>query len=208
MADQFSYLRYWTALSIQGYARAIKEFWSWLAVVGYIVQNPMKLLKVPKTPRKIIATFSSKQLQKLLGSLDLETPSGFKNYTILRVLLDNSIRLSELTGLDITGVYFGQSCFMVIGKSGRDRIVPFDSQVRRGLWRLYFHFSTAASTPACHSGISYQQRALLLRPEGCSRWYQGWPGEPASPGCDVSPHTFRHTFAKEYLVHSGDVFSL
>ncbi|MFC1933215.1 tyrosine-type recombinase/integrase [Chloroflexota bacterium] len=58
--------------SVQGYVRAIKAFWSWLMAEGYIQNNPMEKLKIPKVPRKVIATFSPEQRPSDLKGSDLQ----------------------------------------------------------------------------------------------------------------------------------------
>ncbi len=63
--------------SVQGYVRTIKAFWSWLMAEGYISNNPMERLKLPKVPRKVIATFSPEQLKRIINRLDLNKPRTF-----------------------------------------------------------------------------------------------------------------------------------
>ena len=121
--------------SVQGYVRTIKAFWSWLLEEGYIQENPIARLKLPRVPHKIIATFTPEQIQTLIRSLDHRTPTGFRNYTIILLFLDTGIRLSELTSLEIEDINIGQSCMLVSGKGSRERTVPFGIQVRRALWR-------------------------------------------------------------------------
>ena len=82
-----------SAYSVQGYARTIKAFWTWLADEGYITRNPMTSLKLPNTPRKVISTFSQEQVQKTLSAIDKKSSHGFRNYTMILLLLDTGIRL-------------------------------------------------------------------------------------------------------------------
>jgi site-specific recombinase XerD len=62
--------------SVQGYVRTIKAFWSWLLEEGYIQENPMVRLKLPRVPRKVIATFTTEQIHKLISRLDRRTPKA------------------------------------------------------------------------------------------------------------------------------------
>jgi site-specific recombinase XerD len=63
--------------SIHGYASVIKTFWSWLYREGYIENNPMTNLRLPKLPRKIIGTYSQTQIDTLLNSFNLKTSTGY-----------------------------------------------------------------------------------------------------------------------------------
>ena len=91
-------------MSIHGYVRSIKAFWSWLLAEGYISRNPMARLKPPKIPKEIIPTFTQEQIQNMLNQLDLKTHRGFRDSTILLVLLDTGIRLSELISININNI--------------------------------------------------------------------------------------------------------
>ena len=193
--------------SVQGYVRSIKAFWSWLAEEGIILDNPMEKLKVPKVPRKIIATFSPEQVKKMIDTLNLSETSGFRNYTIILLLLDTGIRLSELANLEIRNIDFKQSCLLVRGKGNKERIVPLGTQVRRILWRYINSYrvkpqdTEEATLLLTNSGKPLQRRAirLMLLRLGI---------KAGILGVRCSAHTFRHTFAKEFVLQGGDIFTL
>ncbi len=193
--------------SVQGYVRTIKAFWSWLVAEGYIQNNPMEKLKIPKVPRKVIATFTPEQIEKMIKQLDLNKQRTFRDYTIILLLLDTGIRLSELANLRIEDVDFKQSCLLVTGKGSKERIVPIGTQVRRQLWRYSSAFRpepylsentnlflTTSGNPLKRGAIRLMISRLGVR-AGIS-------------GVRCSAHTFRHTFAKQYLMQGGDIFSL
>ena len=87
---------------------------------GYITGNPMTSLKLPKTPRKVISPFSQEQIQKILCAIDKKSSHGFRNYTMILLLLDSGIRLSELIGLQMDDIDFLQS-FILVEKVGVTR---------------------------------------------------------------------------------------
>jgi integrase/recombinase XerD len=193
--------------TVHRYARSIRAFWSWLYAEGYILENPMVKMKLPRLPRKIIATFTKEQIRKMIAKLNLKTAMGFRNFVIILLLLDTGLRLSELTGIRLSDIDFKQSYLTVMGKGGKERIVPFGTQVRRVLWRyisIYrngpyssendYLLQTSMGAPVRRNGV----RLVILR-----------LGRIAGiSGIRCSAHTFRHTFAKEYLLQGGDIFSL
>jgi len=194
-------------LTIHGYARAIKAFWSWLVDEGYIAENSMARLKCPRTPRKIIPTFSTEQIQRLMSALDPRTPTGFRDHAIILVFLDTGIRLSELVNLCLEDIDFGQSCFLVKGKGNKERVVPFGSQVRRALRR----YLSAVRPDPDSSQVSHfflSRQGFPLRPRAVQSIIARVGRRANVSGVRCSPHTFRHTFAKQYLLNGGDVFSL
>lgn len=193
--------------SVQGYARTIKAFWSWLVEEGYIEENPIARLKLPRVPIKVITTFTPEQIQAMLRTIDRGKATGFRNYTIVLLFLDTGIRLSELTNLEIEGVNFGQSCMLIRGKGNKERIVPFGTQVRRALWRYARDYRPYPAFP--------REKCFFLSGNGLplpSRLVQSTItriGKKAGiTGVRCSPHTLRHTFAKMYLLEGGDIFSL
>ena len=194
-------------ISIHGYVRSIKAFWSWLLVEGYIPNNPMTRLKPPRIPKKIIPTFTQEQIQKLLNRLDLKTHRGFRDHIILLVFLDTGIRLSELISLDINKIDFGQSCFLVKGKGNKERMVPFGSQVRRALWQYITKLRPEPDTPQLGQ-LFLSDEGYPLKPRAVQIMISRLGRRTGVIGVRCSPHTFRHTFAKQYLLCGGDVFSL
>ncbi len=193
--------------SVQGYVRTIKAFWSWLLEEGYIQENPIARLKLPRAPHKVIATFTSDQIQALIRSLDRRTSTGFRNYTIILLLLDTGIRLSELTNLEIEDIDFGQSHLLVSGKGSRELTVPFGIQVRRALWRYARDYRPHPAFPKVkHFFLS--GGGLPLRPRSDQSMITRIGERAGITGVRCSPHTLRHTFAKTYLLEGGDIFSL
>lgn len=193
--------------SVQGYARSIKAFWSWLTLEGYVSQNVMYRLRLPKVPKKVVATFTPEQINNLLRAVDVRTAKGFRDRLIMLVLLDTGIRLSELVGLRLEDVDFEQSCFLVRGKGNKERIVPFGAQVRRALWRYLSHFREGLDGPEAHE-VFVSEQGYGLRSRAVQSMLRRLGQRAGISRVRCSPHTFRHTFAKQYLMYGGDVFSL
>ena len=193
--------------SVQGYVRTIKAFWSWLMAEGFISDNPMGKLKIPKVPRKIIVTFTVEQVKKMIDQLNLNDLRGFRDYTILLLLLDTGIRLSELADIRVENVDIKQSCLLVRGKGNKERMVPFGTQVRRTLWRDISSFRPEPQVAEnAHLFLTSSGNPLK---RGAIRLMLSRLGQKAGiSGVRCSAHTFRHTFAKQYLTQGGDIFSL
>ncbi|MFQ5924497.1 MAG: tyrosine-type recombinase/integrase [Dehalococcoidia bacterium] len=193
--------------TVNCYLRSIRAFWSWLISEGIVEQTPFVRVKVPKAPRKVIPTFSDSQIRALLDAIDNATPEGFRDYVIILALLDTALRVTELTGLRLDNLWLEEGVLKVMGKGGRERLVPIGKGVQRLLWRyIYifrpelanpnrdFVFLTADGRPITRNRI--QKRMALY-------------GERAGlKGVRCSPHTLRHTAAVSFLRNGGDVFSL
>ena len=196
-----------SAYSVQGYARTIKAFWSWLMDEDYITRNPMANLKLPKTPRKVINTFSQEQIQRILNCIDKKSSHGYRNYVIILLLLDTGIRLSELINLRINDIDFIQSCILVKGKGNKERIVPFGSQVRRTLRRYIMHFRPEPDSPVTEE-VFLTEDGLPLKSRAIQSMLLRLSKKAKISGVRLNPHQFRHAFAKQYLMAGGDIFSL
>jgi site-specific recombinase XerD len=185
----------------------IRAFWSWLLDEGYITSNPMTNLKLPRTPRKVISTFSQEQIQKMLSALDTKSSHGFRNYTMILLLLDTGIRLSELIGLEMDDIDFLQSFILVKGKGNKERVVPFGSQVRRTLRRYITHFRPEPDSPRTNE-VFLTEDGLPMKPRAVQSMLLRLSRKAKMSGVRLNPHRFRHSFATQYLVAGGDIFSL
>jgi len=196
-----------SAYSVQGYARTIKAFWTWLMDEGYISHNPMKGLKLPKTPRKVISTFSREQIERILSSIDKKSNRGFRNRVMILLLLDTGIRLSELINLRMDDIDFMQSCILVKGKGNKERVVPFGIQVRRSLRRYIMHFRPDPDSPITEE-VFLAEDGLPLKSRAIQSMLVRLSKKAKISGIKCTAHRFRHTFAKQYLLAGGDIFSL
>ncbi|MCX6000700.1 MAG: phage integrase N-terminal SAM-like domain-containing protein, partial [Chloroflexi bacterium] len=90
--------------SIASYVRAIKSFFSFLEREGLMAENPVRKVKIPKTPRKVMPTFSEADIEKLLSRPDKNTAEGYRDYVVMLTLLDTGLRVSELCGMKLGDV--------------------------------------------------------------------------------------------------------
>ena len=167
----------------------------------------MLKLKLPAVPQEVIATYSPEHIKKMISKLDRKTPSGFRNFILILLLLDTGIRLSELANLKVEDIDFKQSSILINGKGNKQRLVPIGVNVRKVLLRyiniyrpqLEYPVSNNLLLTSCGEALKRDSiRGLILR--------LGLKAEIT--GVRISAHTFRHSFAKQYLMQGGDIFSL
>ncbi|MCP4685012.1 MAG: tyrosine-type recombinase/integrase, partial [bacterium] len=173
----------------------------------YLEQHPFDRVKVPRAPHKVMATLSEAQIQDLLGVIDIDTPQGYRNFTLVLMMLDCGLRLAELTGLRLSHVRLEEGEFKVMGKGSRERVVPMGRQLVRCLARYIARYRPQPAVPRVDQ--------LFLTDDG-------WPlgknrvenlmtryGKRAGiTGVRCSPHTLRHTAAVSFVRNGGDAFSL
>ncbi len=193
--------------TINNYMRSLRAFWSWLMREEIIAVNPFTKVRIPKAPIVVIATYSPLQLENLLKSIDTSTHAGFRDWTIILLLLDTGLRVSELVGLRLETVDMEAGIVKVIGKGNKERIVPFGTRVQKAFWKYLQQHRPQPANPRCNYLFLNQNGD----PYGVDRVRNMivWRSKAAGiHGVRTSPHTFRHTFAISYLRNGGDVFSL
>ena len=172
-----------------------------------IDQSPAKLLKIPKAPRVLIATLSNSQIKRLLSVVDPRTAKGFRDYCIMIMLLDTGIRLSELVNLQMDNLDLERGVFKVMGKGDRERLVPFGAKVQMALWKYVHKYRPEPFHPNIHN-LFLRANGSPLTSDQVYRLIRNYGRQIGIEGVRCSPHTFRHTFAKNFLVNGGDLFTL
>ena len=193
--------------TLAGYTRVLKLFFNWVQREGYTEHNPSRLLRMPKGSTKVVETFSSDQIERLLGAVDIKSMHGFRDLCIMLLLLDTGIRLSELTNLEIPDVDLERGEIKVRGKGDKERVVPIGANVQRVLWKYIHMYRPEPAHP------NVQNLFLSIQGYGLStsRVYHmisRYGRKAGLQGVRCSPHTIRHTFAKNFLLNGGDLFTL
>jgi integrase/recombinase XerD len=196
-----------TGHTVNCYLRAIRAFWSWLIAEEYIETNPFDKITIPKPPKKVITPFSEEQIRALLGTIDIKSPNGFRDWTIILTLLDTGIRVSELTELELDNVNLAQRCLKIRGKGDKERIVPIGISVQRAIAKYINKYRSNPTYPLS-SNLFLTRDGMLLTPNRIESIIERYALKAGIRGVRASPHTFRHTFAITYLRNGGDVFTL
>ena len=183
---------------------ALKTFYSFLLGEGMAGASPAADVKLLKGERKIIQTFSQEQVDRLLAECNHKTFIGLRDYTVMLTLLDTGLRVSELCGLRLEDIDWAGGFLKVMGKGSKERMVPFGNLLtstlrdyirRRGEIDGETHvFLSQFAGPLDRAVVRQIIHKLGIR-AGLS-------------GVRVSPHTFRHTFARNWIMNGGDPFSL
>jgi len=191
-----------SAQSVANHARVLKGFSTWAFEERLTPANVLSRLALPKAPRHLTAILTDKEVAHLLASIDDAGPLGCRDLTIITLLLDTGLRRAELVQLRAEDVHLDEGWLKVMGKGQKERVVPFGVLSTRMLTRyLTFErpapttgalFRTCEGEPITDNTIA-MLFARLRRRSGIAR---------------LHPHLLRHTFATNYLIAGGDVFTL
>lgn len=191
--------------TVQGHVRTLKAFSSWLHDDGYTAENVLKNLKLPKAPVKLIEPLTSTEINQVINSFDRSTLTGVRNYAILVTLLDSGLRVAELSGASLTKLNLAEGFIKVMGKGAKERIVPIGKFVR-----ITLSDYVERTRPRCGpSDSNHLFLSLAGEPITANTVKQLFARLAKTSGVPrLHAHLCRHTFATNYLMNGGDIFSL
>lgn len=193
--------------TIQGYARTLRAFFSWCVREGYLAESPARLLRVPKAAKRIVPTFAPQQIGKIFAAVDATTPAGFRDLCVMMTLLDTGVRLSELVNLQLPNLHLEEAYFKAMGKGWKERMVPIGAKLQKALWKYLQVYRPNPIHPGVQS-VFLTIHGRALSPHTIYERIALYGKKAGLAGVRCSPHTFRHTFAKNFLLNGGDMFSL
>lgn len=185
---------------------ALKTFYKYLLTENIITTDPTELLDGPRLPRHIPEVLSFDEIQRMLSVIDLSEPHGVRNRAMLETLYACGLRVSELTELRISNLYLDIGFVKVIGKGDKERIVPIGEEAVKHI-RLYMEGvrQTMLNIHKDHANYLFLNRrgkkltrvmVFLIIKE-----IAGLAGIEKN----VSPHTFRHSFATHLIEGGADL---
>lgn len=189
--------------SVNMYMRAWRAFFNYLADENYLPDNPYAGIKMLKTEKTVIETFSKEQIRQLLAACDRTKFTGYRNYVLISLLLDTGVRIAEAEGIRVTGIHWRDRVIKVLGKGRKERLVPFSSRLERHL-REYVKIRGVLDHDFLFVNIDNEPWRRRSMQETVAKL----GAEAGIRGVRCSPHTMRHTFARMYIVNGGDIFSL
>jgi len=191
-----------TATSQARIISGIKAFYKYLLMEDLIKEDPTQLLEAPKIRRKLPDVLSFDEIESIIGQIKAGTPEGQRNRAILETMYSCGLRVSEVVNLKISQLHFDAGFIRVIGKGNKERLVPIGRDAMKYI-NLY------ANEIRVHVPIQKGQEDTLFlnrRGSGLSRVmiFLVIKELTAAAGIQkqVSPHTFRHSFAT-HLVEGG-----
>jgi len=170
-----------------------------------IDKDPTSLLEAPRTGRKLPEVLSVEEVELILAQIDLSTPEGRRNRAMMEVLYGCGLRVSELVGLRLSNVYFDRGFIRVLGKGSKERLVPVGRQALKEIRNYLPDRNSLPRIEKEHEDILFLGR----RGRKLSRVmvFKIISNLTASAGIrkQVSPHTFRHSFATHLIDGGADL---
>ncbi|ABO50641.1 phage integrase family protein [Desulforamulus reducens MI-1] len=194
--------------SINCHIRAIKTMFNYFMEDEYIDKNPFHKVSKIKVDNTIIHTFEPDEIKKMLAQLNKNTFYDLRDNLMLRIMYDCGLRVSEIINLKITDIDTDKNMFKVFGKGHKERMVPFGRSVKRELVKYLPKRNKAVPHDLDEGYLLCTNQGTPLHKRNILRKIRIVGQGAGIEGKRLSPHTYRHSFAKQYLMAGGDLFSL
>jgi len=208
--DLINYLEFINELGMSAFSQArmlsgLKSFFKYLLFEELIEKDPSSLIEGPKLGRKLPDTLSYPEIEQLLNAIDLSTTEGARNRAMLEVLYSSGLRVSELINLTLSNLHADIGFLRVVGKGNKERLVPIGkdairfTQIYVREWRVHLTIQKGFEK---YIFLNRRGRKLtrvmiftiikdLAKKIGLKK--------------NISPHTFRHSFATHLLEGGADL---
>ena len=181
---------------------SFRSFWSWLQIEGEIQENPCDGIDAPKIGRYLPAVLSVDEVTAIMDSVDLSGWTGLRDRAILELLYGCGLRVSEAVSMRLSDVFIDDGFIRVTGKGDKQRIVPMGEPAKDA---VLAYLAARPETDRRYEDVLF----LNKRGTGLSRVaiFEMVKRQAALAGIDkeISPHTFRHSFATHLLEGGADL---
>ena len=204
--DVLNYLAVNSKISKRSQSRqlsAFRSFFDWLVMEGDRRDNPCDPIDTPKIGRYLPEVLSVEEVGAIMDSVDLSRWTGVRDRAILEVLYGCGLRVSEAVGLKISQVYLDDGFVRVVGKGNKERIVPMGEMAVDAV-RKYIQVRPEPESPQ-FDDIMFLNR--FGRPLSRVSMFNMVKKQAMAAGVskEISPHTFRHSFATHLIENGADL---
>jgi integrase/recombinase XerD len=182
----------------------LRRYFRWALRERLITADPTLRLSAAKQPLRVPKTLTEAQVEALLAAPDEDTPLGLRDRAMLELIYASGLRVSELVGLKTFHLGMNEGVLRVMGKGGKERLVPFGLVARDWINRYL-----TESRPAILAGQQTEDLFVTARGKGMTRVMFWMLVKKYARHADIhvplSPHTLRHAFATHLLNHGADL---
>lgn len=202
-----TYVLYITEVGVTSRTQArsvssIRSFFKFLTYDGILSSNPTKLLEAPKIGRKLPTILSVEEVDRILQSVEMYKPEGQRNKAIVETLYSCGLRVSELIDLKLSNVNFRMNTLKIDGKGNKERLVPLSKSAKHEI-KLYLKMfrDYLEIQDEFKDTLFLNRRGTALSRVMVFNIIK-YLAQKAGIAKNISPHTFRHSFAS-HLVNGG-----
>ncbi len=185
----------------------LKTFFNFLVLEKLISDSPIENIDYPKIDSKIPLVLSTDEIDKIISSA-FSKKYGLRNQAIIEIMYSCGLRVSELTEMKISNIFFDESLIKILGKGNKERFIPLSSIAKKLLYNY----------------IKYNRKKLSYDKQSVDIVFLNNRGKKltrvmvyniindaaldAKINKKISPHTLRHSFATHLIENGADIISI
>ena len=183
----------------------LKSFFAYLMMEDVIAEDPSEMLEAPKLSRKLPDVLNVQEINELIEAIDLSSAEGMRNKAMIEVLYGCGLRVSELINLNISDLNVAAEFIKVTGKGNKERLIPIGSvalkYINLYLSEVRVHVKIKKGFEDCiflnRSGTRISRISVFTIIKTLA--------EKSNLNKNISPHTFRHSFATHLIEGGADL---
>lgn len=191
--------------SISRMISALRSLWKFGIKVGTFQHNPWALLHLPKPVHPLPKLTDTQTLQNILSAMPMTSPQEYRNQLLCELLFASGLRVSEVSGLNISDVQLQQYELLVRGKGKKERIALFSPHVQSLLTYYLEHIRPLWVKTPNTKALFLSQKGMRISTRSIQRIVHALSKQYQIP---LTPHLFRHGFASSLLNGGADLRSI
>jgi tyrosine recombinase XerD len=197
----------YTKTTVSRKIAAIKTFYKYLYREKIIKINPAVNIKTPKKNKTLPEFLTETEIELVMQAVDVNTPSGFRDRTVLELLYATGMRVSELCGLNFENIRLEENEISVFGKGSKERIVLVNSRAKNYLVKYIEEIRPIL----CENQKPNRNSPVFINANSCRLNIKSVHNSVKQASKlvgltkNISPHTFRHSFATRLLEKGADL---
>ena len=176
----------------------IRSFYHYLIMDDYLQADPSELLESPQLGLHLPEVLTIEEIDTLIDSIDLSSDEGQRNRPILETLYSCGLRISELCNLKLSDLYLDEGFIKVEGKGSKQRLVPISPRAIKELQLYFIDRNSATIKPGYEDYVFISKRGKNISRITVFHFIKELT-EATGLQKNISPHTFRHSFATHLL---------
>lgn len=184
---------------------ALRRFYRYCVRERLIEADPTALIDAPKLPRRLPKSLSEEEVVRLLAAPDVATALGVRDRAMLETLYATGLRVSELVGLRLGQLGMTQGVVRVIGKGGKERLVPLGEEALAWIARYLSETRPSMLARRTSDVMFLSARGAALTRQAFWHNVKRYGRRAGIDAKRLSPHTLRHAFATHLLNHGADL---
>ncbi len=190
--------------SIQRNLASMRGYFAFIATEGEITKDPTELLETPRSTRYLPSVLTVEETMRILENIDVARPGGVRDRAMIETLYATGMRVSELVSFTYEQIDFNDETVRIFGKGAKERLIPIGKEALYWIGEYYKTDRQALARQGSDSTVFLNFRGKPFSRMGVWKIIQNYV-KKAGINKNVSPHTFRHSFATHLLEGGADL---